>query len=282
MMKSRFEHFLTTKNGKFILRGKLKKDERFSLCLIRRELSDRWSKDFNPLLIHSICSHAGNVKKMLVIWEILYNYKEDDENYQLDCIFNPNESLEENSNRIFLIIEEKTPYQTSKIPLPLDHMPFTYEEYQENCKYLYNRIYQLECIKLAQEREISELKSQILKERNTSNKTKKNMKSSIKKLQSKIKVQDQKELTDRLSKPKFAYKKSMEDYQLEEIRDIWTGSTSSPISSSYSTYSTYYTPYSRSSSMTKSTSTYRSSSRTYSKSSSKTPNYTTEVFLTDT
>ena len=160
-MKSKFEHFLDTKEGKFILRGKLRKDERFSLCLIRRELSDRWSKDFNPLQIHSICSKVGNVKKMLVIWEILYNYTDLDKNYHLDCIFNPNESTKDGNQRIYLVIEEKTKYQVSKIPLPLDHMPFTFEEYQENCKFLYNRIFQLECIKLAQEKEINELKQQL-------------------------------------------------------------------------------------------------------------------------
>ena len=217
-MKAKFEHYLDTKAGKFILRGKLRKDERFSLCLIRRELSDRWSKDFNPLQIHSICSKVGNVKKMLVIWEILFNYTEFDKNYHLDCIFNPNESRNEENQRIYLVIEEKTKYQVSKIPLPLDHMPFTYEEYQENCKYLYNRIFQLECIKLAQEKEINELKQQINKERSTMSQTERNMKSNIKKLKTKIQAKEQKELVDRLSKPKYLINK--DNYTAESLLDF--------------------------------------------------------------
>ena len=226
-MKSKFEHFLDTKEGKFILRGKLRKDERFSLCLIRRELSDRWSKDFNPLQIHSICSKVGNVKKMLVIWEILYNYTDLDKNYHLDCIFNPNESTKDGNQRIYLVIEEKTKYQVSKIPLPLDQMPFTFEEYQENCKFLYNRIFQLECIKLAQEKEINELKQQMNKERSSMSQTERNMKSNIKKLKTKIQAKEQKELIDRLSQPKFVNRAndtsaSLIDFSLPQASRILT------------------------------------------------------------
>lgn len=200
-MKSKFEHNITTSSGKFILRGKLHEAERFSLCLIRNELSDRWTKDFNPLFIHSICEKVGNIKKMMVIWEILYKYtEEEDSQYHLDCIFHPEK--DENDEKIYLIIEERTEYQTVKIPLPLDHTPFTLEEYQANCKFLYNRINQLECIRLSREKEIVELKSQLFKERENSAQSKSKMKSCIKKLQTRITFNEQRELDERLSKPK--------------------------------------------------------------------------------
>lgn len=160
-MKKRFETIFASQNEYYLLRGKLHKDERFSLALIKTDLTDRWYNDFTPLFIHKIAQQVGNIKKIMVFWEILSNYTEDNDIGYKIKIHSENKEEDNQKSTIYLIIEETTHFSKVSYPLPLEHLPFTVDEFQENLRFFYNKIQCLESTRLLHEKEISDLKTEL-------------------------------------------------------------------------------------------------------------------------
>lgn len=225
-MQKRFETIITGHDGLYILRGKLHKDERFSLALVRIDLTDRWYNDFNPLFIHDLAQKVGNIKKMMVFWEILSNYQEENQTEYKITVHNDKKEQNHENQRKYLVIEEKTRYSTVKYPLPLENLPFTVEEFQDNLRYFYSKIQSLESTRILNEKEMNHLKKELYNSIVNKEQIKKTSKRQVESLKKQVESEKQKVYSQKMLltsiQPKKKKKKTKASTTIVSISDIYT------------------------------------------------------------
>lgn len=188
-MKNSFETTVYSSREPYLLQGRLLKMERFSLCLVRTDLTERWYQEFNPVFVHSIATKVGNVKKMMTFWEMISeheNYASKGISIEVLADIPAEFTMPKEKDRIYLVLQEKTTFGVSRYPFPLEERPFTEEEYKENLALFFNEIKRLECIRLINEKEINQLKSKLLNMSDEMNKTSVHRKKSAGKFKNKI------------------------------------------------------------------------------------------------
>lgn len=202
MIKKSFDTVIATPStGSYMLRGKLMKREHFALCLIKSDLSDRWYKVFSPTYIYKIATKVGNVKKIMIFWEILSRldtYTE--KGITIDVLTNITTSSkqENHKNRAYLVIKENTTLSTISYPLPLDHMPFTEDELKENLSTFHQKIKQIDSIRILKDKEIYNLKAEINRLKTELESEKKGSEKVIEALRCKLSTQQQKAFDEKM------------------------------------------------------------------------------------
>lgn len=165
-----FDIVNTTNDIKYRFSGRVVNHDTFSLKIINEDYTLRWAADFSANYIDDLTTKAGCIKRISVFWKMLTEIAENEsqtatleiltaaqvqeiknaksknpsnivrssQNQKKSYKFVENFGLDDENNKLYVIITQKSEYDCFKYPLSLPTVPFTYEEYAETIKLLYH------------------------------------------------------------------------------------------------------------------------------------------------
>lgn len=165
-----FDIVNTTYDVKYRFSGRVLNHDTFSLKIINEDYTLRWAADFSANYIDDVTTKAGCIKRISVFWKMLTEIaQEESQTASLEILtaaqvqeikdaksknptrmmrarqnqnktykFAENLGLEDENNKLYVIITQRSEYDCFKYPLALPTVPFTYEEYAETIKLLYH------------------------------------------------------------------------------------------------------------------------------------------------
>lgn len=140
-----FDVVIGSASGKYRIAGQAMNHDSFTLRIINEDYTKRWAGTYSANYINDITQKAGCVKKISVFWKMLVNaVKNQNPSVTLE-IFTDDEMLSFSHSRVvndhdpklYILLTQTSDYDCFKYPLPVPFAAFTYEEYAETIKLLY-------------------------------------------------------------------------------------------------------------------------------------------------
>ena len=139
-----FETVIATGKYKYRIAGQAASPNSFTIRIINEDYTERWAGNYSANYIDDITQKAGCVKRISVFWRMLVNaVKSETDSVTLQILTEDemealsNSRIGEPDNRLYLLLTHMSEYDCFRYPLPVRVAPFTYEEYADTIKLLY-------------------------------------------------------------------------------------------------------------------------------------------------
>ena len=139
-----FETVIVTGKEKYRIAGQATTPNAFTIRIINEDYTERWAGNYSANYIDDITTKAGCVKRISVFWRMLVNAaKSETDSVTLQILTEDeiqtlsNSRISEPDRKLYLLLTQSSEYDCFKYPLPVRVAPFTYEEYADTIKLLY-------------------------------------------------------------------------------------------------------------------------------------------------
>ena len=140
-----FDTVVTTNNVKYRVAGQALSQGAFALRIINENYTRRWAANYSANYIDDITQKTGCVKRISVFWKMLLDAaKGQSQSCTLQILtedemqeLSHSRVLNDSGQKIYLLITQASEYDSFRYPLPVKEAPFTYEEYADTIKLLY-------------------------------------------------------------------------------------------------------------------------------------------------
>ena len=143
---------VSAESGSYRVAGKLVDSDTLSIRIINENYTERWASNYSANYISDVTQKAGSFKSISEFWKMIVGAVNDGSEYLTMNILTEDDmrGLSQSGigtgsdNKLYLLLTASLDGRRFRFPLPVRSAPFTYEEYADTIRLLYedNRVMQ--------------------------------------------------------------------------------------------------------------------------------------------